>query len=201
LQKRLVGSTDIEVSAIGLGTVKFGRQEGVKYPLPFQLPSDQEIKKLLSVAMELGINLLDTAPAYGLSEERLGKCWVLCTKAGEEFTDGHSTYDFSKQAITQCVERSLKRLHTDYLDILLIHSNGDDERIIEEDNVFETLAQLKASGKIRAYGMSTKTIRGGLLTIDHADVAMVTYNHACTYVMRIKNKKGFSSRKPLQAVI
>jgi aryl-alcohol dehydrogenase-like predicted oxidoreductase len=184
LQKRVLGQTDIEVSAIGLGTVKFGRNQGVKYPAAFSLPSDDEIKNLLSVARELNINLLDTAPAYGVSEERIGKLlqgarndWVICTKAGEEFSDGESHYDFSKTAITQSVERSLQRLRTDYLDVVLIHSNGDDARIIEEENAFATLASLKSAGKIRAYGMSTKTVSGGMLAIDHADVAMVTYNH------------------------
>lgn len=187
MQKRRVGNTDIEVSVIGLGTVKFGRNQGVKYPAAFQLPSDDEIKNLLSVAADMEINLLDTAPAYGLSEERIGKClqgkrsdWVISTKAGEEFIDGRSTYDFSPAAITNSIERSLQRLRTDYLDIVLIHSNGDDERIIVEDDVFTTLAALKSAGKIRAFGMSTKTVAGGLLSVDHADVVMVTYNSECT---------------------
>lgn len=183
LQKRWIGQSDIEVSVIGLGTVKFGRNQGVKYPQAFSLPSDHDITNLLSCARELGINLLDTAPAYGTSEERLGKLlqgsrndWVITTKVGEEFVDGQSHFAFSKQAINQSVERSLTRLRTDYLDIVLVHSNGDDERIIHEDDVFNTLQSLKQSGKIRAYGMSTKTVAGGLKTIDYADVAMVSFN-------------------------
>lgn len=183
MQLNRLGKTDIEVSLIGLGTVKFGRQHGVKYPHAFTLPTDAEILQLLASAEELGINLLDTAPAYGTSEERLGTLlhgqrhrWVIATKAGEEFDGVNSHYDFSPQAITASVERSLQRLRTDYVDIVLIHSNGDDVRIIEEDHVFSTLAALKKAGKIRAYGMSTKTIAGGLLTVDLADVAMVSYS-------------------------
>lgn len=183
MQKRCLGQTGIEVSIIGLGTVKFGRNQGVKYPSAFTLPSDQALQDLISCAREIGINLLDTAPAYGASEERIGKLlsksrheWVLSTKVGEEFIDGISQYDFSRQATIQSVERSLKKLKTDYLDIVLVHSNGDDQHIIEEENIFETLEKLKDQGKIRAYGMSTKTIAGGLLTVDCADVAMVTYN-------------------------
>ncbi|OGT42351.1 MAG: aldo/keto reductase [Gammaproteobacteria bacterium RIFCSPHIGHO2_12_FULL_40_19] len=183
LQKRRLATTDIDVSVIGLGTVKFGRQQGVKYPTAFQLPTDKEAKILLNCARDLGINLLDTAPAYGVSEERLGKLlqgerqeWIISTKAGEEFVDGVSYFDFSKSALNASVDRSLKRLKTDYLDILFIHSNGDDERIIEEEDVFATLARLKNEGKIRAFGMSTKTVRGGLLTIANADIAMVTFN-------------------------
>src|SRR3990167_585300 len=92
-----LGSTDIFVSPIGLGTVKFGRNQGVKYPAHFTLPSDKEITTLLHLCLELGINLLDTAPAYGTSEERIGKClptsrkdWVIITKAGETFENGNS---------------------------------------------------------------------------------------------------------------
>ena len=183
MQKRYVGKTGIAVSVIGLGTVKFGRNQGVKYPAAFALPSDQALKELISYAKESGINLLDTAPAYGASEERIGKLlfksrhdWVISTKVGEEFIDGISQYDFSKQATIKSVENSLQKLKTDYLDIVLVHSNGNDQRIIEEENIFDTLAKLKDQGKIRAYGMSTKTITGGLLTVDYADIAMVTYN-------------------------
>ena len=185
MQKRRLGKTNIEVSVVGLGTVKFGRNQGVKYPEAYTLPTDQEIESLLAKAKELGVNLLDTAPAYGLSEERLGKIlqckrhdWIISTKVGEEFVNGESHFDFSPQAIQESVERSLKRLRTDYLDVVLVHSNGDDQRLIEEDHVFTTLAALKKDGKIRAYGMSTKTIAGGLLTVDLADLVMVTFNPA-----------------------
>ncbi len=181
MQKRRL-SADIEVSVIGLGTVKFGRNQGVKYPESFELPNDQTILNLLSQAKEAGINLLDTAPAYGFSEERIGKLltarhdWVIATKAGEEFLDGKSHFDFSQSAIEKSIHRSLKRLRTDYLDIVLIHSNGDDEKIIHEDEVFVTLNALKQAGKIRHIGMSTKTIKGGLLSVDQSDVVMVTFN-------------------------
>ncbi len=183
MQKIFLGNSSLQVSRVGLGTVKLGRNQGVKYPVAFQLPSDQEIQTLLACAQELGINLLDTAPAYGSSEERLGKLligaredWVLCTKVGEEFVDGQSEFNFTKDAICNSVERSLKRLQTDYLDIVLVHSNGEDVRLIEEFTVFETLSGLKKKGLIRAFGMSTKTIAGGMLAVDQSDVVMVAYN-------------------------
>lgn len=191
----------IQVSRIGLGTVKFGRNQGLHYPQAFEIPDDKTCIELLDCAQSLGINLLDTAPAYGLSEERLGKFlikqrekWVLCTKVGEEFRNGQSYFDFSPHYIKQSIDRSLKNLKTDYLDIVLVHSNGEDEKIIKEDNVFSTLAELKKTGKIRAYGMSSKTVAGGLLTVEHADVAMVTYNphavadHAVISAAQQKNK-------------
>lgn len=187
MKSRSIAQTDIQVSQLGLGTVKFGRNKGVKYPEAFQLPTDQDILKLLELAKSFGINLLDTAPAYGTSEERLGKLlkgqrdqWVLSTKVGEEFEKGNSYFDFSHAAIRKSIERSLKRLQTDFIDIVLVHSNGEDEKLILEENVFDTLLDLKRQGYIRAYGMSTKTEKGGKLAVDHSDVVMVTYNPVCT---------------------
>lgn len=178
-----LGQTGMSVSALGLGTVKLGRNAQVKYPAPFELPDDDQASSLLALARELGINLLDTAPAYGTSEERLGKLlhkqrqdWIISTKVGEEFIDGESTFNFTPAHVRYSVERSLRRLRSDYLDLVLVHSDGSDEEIIERYEVFDTLAELKRAGWIRAYGMSNKTVAGGLLTAKYADVAMVTYN-------------------------
>ena len=180
-----LGTTGIAVSPIGLGTVKFGRNTGVKYPAAFDLPDDNGILSLLDCCESLGINLLDTAPAYGTSEERLGKLlagrrhqFVLATKTGESFIDGKSFFDFSPIATKRSVEQSLRKLRTDWLDIVLVHSNGDDEKIIQQTDILETLQILKEKGWIRAFGFSGKTIEGGLLAAERSDVVMVTYNTA-----------------------
>lgn len=168
---------------LGLGTVKFGRNLQVKYPREFTIPDDRTLAGLLALAHDLGINLLDTAPAYGTSEERLGKLlkgqrdrWVLCTKVGEEFHGGRSLYDFSADATERSVERSLRRLDTDCLDIVLVHSDGNDREIITESGALDSLAKLKERGTIRAFGVSTKTVEGGLLALERCDVVMATYN-------------------------
>lgn len=183
--KRIAGTT-ISVSPMGFGTVKFGRNQGVKYPEQFTIPDDRQVLDLLSLASDLGMNLLDTAPAYGTSEERLGALfarnkglrdqWVICSKVGEEFENGESRFDFSEEYIRFSVERSLKRLNTDVIELMLVHSNGDDVRIIEQTGCLEVLADLKREGKILASGMSTKTVEGGILALQYSDVAMVTYN-------------------------
>lgn len=212
---RHLGKTDLNVSVLGLGLVKIGRKTQVKYPVLFELPSDQEVQILLDEARDVGINLLDTAPAYGLSEERLGNFlfknknrndWIICSKAGEEFDPetNQSSYCFTRDHINKSVERSLKKLRTDYLDILLIHSNGDDVRIIEEDNIFETLNILKSQGKIKYFGMSTKTIEGARLAIDQSDVVMLTYNlqeksEACMIEYAYQQGKGVLIKKGLQS--
>jgi aryl-alcohol dehydrogenase-like predicted oxidoreductase len=210
---RHLGSTDLKISVLGLGLVKIGRNTGVKYPKPFDLPSDPEVLNLLKTAQNLGINFLDTAPAYGNSEERLGKIfnknftrsdWIIETKVGEEFENNSSSFDFSPAHINKSVERSLKRLGTDYLDIVLVHSDGNDVKIIEQDEVFLSLEKLKQLGKIRAFGMSTKTLEGAKLAIDHSDLVMLTYNLKETGdgVMidyAHQNKKGVLIKKGLQS--
>ncbi len=183
LPRREIGDSGVLVSPLGLGTVKLGRSEGVKYPVAFAIPGDREATLLLATAQELGINLVDTAPAYGNSEQRLGTLlrgqrsqWVICTKVGEEFEGGRSRFDFSPEHIRFSVERSLRRLQTDHIDLVLVHSDGNDTEIIERHGALAALAQLKQAGKIRAFGMSTKTVEGGLLAARSADCVMLTHN-------------------------
>ncbi len=183
LEQSVIPGTTISVSPLGLGTVKIGRNQQVKYPESFTIPDDSTVLRLLDLCQSRGINLLDTAPAYGRSEERLGKLlghrrkdWVICGKVGEEFEQGQSRFDFTPEHIRFSVERSLKRLKTDYLDIMLVHSSGDDVAIINQSGCLETLETLKKEGLIRAIGMSTKTVAGGILALQSSDIGMVTYN-------------------------
>lgn len=180
---RPLGSTGLRVSPLGLGTVKLGRDQGVKYPNGFRIPDDTQARGLLTLARDLGINLIDTAPAYGVSEERLGPLlagqredWVIVSKVGEEFENGQSRFDFSAAHTRFSVERSLQRLRTDRIEMVLVHSDGDDLRILQDEGVYQTLAELKQEGKILAYGLSGKTPEGGLLALETGDCAMVTYN-------------------------
>ncbi|MFZ5956945.1 aldo/keto reductase [Pseudomonas knackmussii] len=180
---RPLGSTGLNVSPLGLGTVKLGRDQGVKYPNGFRIPDDREAADLLALARELGINLIDTAPAYGRSEERLGPLlrgqrqdWVIVSKTGEEFEDGQSRFDFSAAHTRLSVERSLRRLETDYIDLVLVHSDGNDLQILQHTEVYATLERLKQEGLVRGFGFSGKTVEGGLLALERGDCAMVTYN-------------------------
>lgn len=180
-----LGRTGLRVSPLGLGTVKFGRNQGVKYPSGFELPDEDALADLLALTRSLGINLLDTAPAYGASEERLGRLlsgqrddWVLIGKLGEEFEDGVSSYHFTPDHFRRSLERSLRRLRTDRIDILLIHSDGSDMAILQDDALMRTMADFKAEGTARAVGVSTKTVEGGIRTLEDMDVVMATYTAA-----------------------
>ena len=206
MQERALGRSSISVPPIGLGTVKLGRLAGLKYPaaqVPTALPDDEHVLLLLREAAKLGVTLIDTAPAYGQSERRLGELlylvqprqrWVLCSKVGEEFAasggeggesgaggeggEGTSHYDFTPKAIVASIERSLQRLRTDYLDLALLHFSSavNDEVILQKAEAYDILAMLKAQGKIRAIGASTSSLAGGIIAAQRCEVAMLTLN-------------------------
>lgn len=211
MRLRSLGKTGLKVSALGLGTVKFGRNQAVKYPEDFDLPDDSTIAGILDTARELGINLLDTAPAYGSSEERIGAAlqgqrqdWLICTKVGEEFDPGTglSRFDFSANHARRSIERSLKCLQTDWLDIVLVHSDGNDLGILRDMSVLSELARLKEKGLLRAFGVSTKTVKGGLAALELCDCVMVTYHHEDRTQLPVLDRaailgKGLMIKKPL----
>ncbi len=212
LPKRQLGNTDIFLSTLALGTVKFGRNTGVKYPTQFDIPDLKTCANLIDQAHDLGFNILDTAPAYGLSEQRLGDVlktrnsqdWLVCTKAGENYNSEtqESSFDFSPKAIKSSLENSLRLLNKTHIDIFLIHSNGDDLNILQQDEIIQTLHDLKTSGLIRAHGISTKTIAGGLAACELLDVVMVTHNlnyqdEICVINKAEKLNKGVLIKKGL----
>lgn len=185
MELRDLGSTGIRVSPLGLGTVKLGRNRQVKYPRPFEIPDDRAARTLLELARSLGINLLDTAPAYGTAQQRVGTLlpgsrgdWVIVSKVGEFFDADGSRFDFRPGTAIATVEQSLRALRTDYLDAVLIHSDGNDLAILNESGVVDALDDLKARGLIRATGISSKTVDGGLAAVERLDVVMATYNLA-----------------------
>jgi len=183
LPRTSLGKTGIDVSAIGFGSFKIGRNRGIKYPDGYELPGERACAELLEGILDLGINLIDTAPAYGMAEERIGRHlsqrredFVLSSKVGEQFIDGESIYQFGAEAVAESVENSLRRLQTDHLDLLFIHSNGDDLHILNDTDTVVAMQLLKRAGKARAIGLSGKTIEGAEAALDWADVLMVEYH-------------------------
>ena len=178
---RSLGNTGIQVSLLTLGTVKFGRVDGLKYPAAFDRPDDETLTTLFKRALDLGITAFDTAPAYGDSESRLGRLLattstplVVATKVGEEFAGGVSRHDFSATHTRMSVERSLQRLRREQLDLVCIHSDGNDVVNLEQREVLSTLVDLKRAGLIRAIGLSGKSADGILAAVRASiDVVMV----------------------------
>jgi aryl-alcohol dehydrogenase-like predicted oxidoreductase len=118
-----------------------------------------------------------------VSEERIGRLisqrrgeFVLATKVGETFADGVSHYDFSAEGLRASVERSLLRLGTAAIDVLLLHSDGRDLWIQNETDAVPVLRELKERGLVRAIGLSGKTVEGAFQALEWADVLMVEYH-------------------------
>lgn len=183
MDQRRLGQTGPLVTPLGYGAFKIGRNQQTKYAATYDLPSDAEVDRLLNGVLDLGLNYIDTAPAYGLSEERIGHSighrrneFTLSTKVGESFDGRQSTYDFSESAITASVQRSLRRLKTDVLDLVFIHSHADDIAIIKSTDAVPTLQRLREQGVIRQLGFSAKSLAGARTALAWADVLMLEFH-------------------------
>lgn len=171
------------MSPVGFGAFKIGRNEGIKYPRNYDLPDEATVERLLHRLLDLGVTYFDTAPAYGLSEDQIGKFlshrrseFVLSTKAGETFEQGHSTHDFSPEGIRISVERSLRRLRTDVLDVVFLHAPRTDLPVIEKTDAVLSLLKLRERGLIRAVGFSGYSAAAFRRAIDALDAIMVEYH-------------------------
>lgn len=157
-----LGQTGLEVSKLCLGFMSFG-DASVGFHSGWLL-NEEDSRKIIKKSLELGINFFDTANGYakGTSEEILGRAIrdfadrdevVIATKVffGDGLHEGRNTTGLSRKAIFNQVEASLKRLGTDYIDILYIH-RWDYHTPIEE--TMAALNDLVRSGKVRYLGAS-----------------------------------------------
>lgn len=199
MTSRKLGQSSLAVTPIGFGAFKIGRNEGIKYAASYDLPGERQVGELLRAVLSLGVNYFDTAPAYGASEERIGRFVAaeglpaicvgeaessassrarLCisTKVGETFESGRSTYDFSAEAINASLARSRKRLCADVLDLVFIHAHADDLAILRDTDAVKTLQVARDAGAVRAIGLSGKTPEAALAALDWADAIMVEYH-------------------------
>lgn len=183
MDRRPLGDSGLDVTPIAYGAFKIGRNEGTKYPAGYELPSDLEAAELLKGILDLGIGLVDTAPAYGCSEQRigdvLGPCrseFLLSTKVGEIREDGVSRYDFSPEHVEHSLQCSLQRLQTDHVDLLLVHSDGRDLEIQSDPLFLQAMQAQKERGLARTIGFSGKTTEGISRALDWSDVVMVEYH-------------------------
>lgn len=153
---RILGSTDLEVSVIGVGTWQFGGEWGHDF-------TQAEADAILDEAEAQGINLIDTAECYGdhLSERLIGDYlarrdrsrWIVATKFGHRF---HSfmdrTDDFSLAGVRLQLEASLRALRVDAIDIYQFHSGSDG--LFRNQELWTMLDEQKRAGKIRRLGIS-----------------------------------------------
>ena len=143
---RPLGSTGLMVSALGLGAMQVGSPA----------LSESRAAELLNAALDLGINFVDTAPAYGLAEERIGRHlahrrgeFVLATKVGYGVP---GIADWSYESVVRGVEQACQRMQTHWIDVAQLHSC--DLLTLQQGGVVEALQRCLADGKIRIAGYS-----------------------------------------------
>jgi predicted aldo/keto reductase-like oxidoreductase len=140
MQKRVLGRAGWQISVIGFGAIK----------LP-QI-SQKECDVLLNRAIDLGINFVDTADCYGDSEEKIGRA---LNRRRNEFYLSTKIDERDGSGVLKKLERSLKRLRTDWIDLILFHDvRGDEYDKIFESGGYEALVKAKRQGKVSQIGIS-----------------------------------------------
>ncbi|MGE5401117.1 MAG: aldo/keto reductase [Ignavibacteriales bacterium] len=156
-----------EVSVIGFGAWAIGGRDWGK-------TDDSESIAAINEALDRGVNFLDTADVYGFghSEELIARVIkdrgkgniFIATKAGSDFYDYKNEAgevevkpNYTKDYLISAAERSLKRLNLETLDLLQLHSPGID--LLERDDPWEAIYQLKKDGKIRLAGLSVQSFK------------------------------------------
>ena len=149
MKYRRLGTSNLKVSVLCLGTMMFGRQT-----------NDEEASRIVGSARDNGINFIDTADVYneGASEKLLGKLlagqrdhWVLASKLGNKAGEGINQSHYSRSWLMAQTHAILARLDTDYLDILYLHRDFHDENLEE---AVRAIGDLIRAGKIRGFGLS-----------------------------------------------
>jgi aryl-alcohol dehydrogenase-like predicted oxidoreductase len=159
MQKRKLGRTGLEVSPIALGGAAFTYVHKAAGWDPLTEDGRQIVYKTINTALDNGINYLDTAPAYGngYSETLFGE--VMKTRRKDCVLASKVWYELDYQGVINSVHESLKRLQTDYIDILQIHGRmytPAEVDHIRKDGPLDALLKLREEGKIGHIGITTE---------------------------------------------
>lgn len=179
MKYRKLGGTGILVSEVGFGAWGIGgRTAGAT---SYGDTDDAQSLRALGRALDLGITFFDTSSAYGSghSEVLIGRAVagrrdkaVIATKAG--YDDWTKPPDFSPGAIRRSTELSLKRLGTDYLDVMQLHNPPSE--VLSRDETRQALTVLQTEGKIRSWGVSAKNPAGAIEALRVAEAPIVQAN-------------------------
>lgn len=147
MEKRTLGKTEMDVSVLGLGAAEIG----------FEGVPQNVVETLLNSALDAGLNVIDTAECYADSEEKIGNTvghrrgdFFLFTKCGH--SSGLDLPDWDPRMLEQSIERSLKRLQTDHVDLLQLHSCS--EEMLRKGDVIAVVQKARDAGKTRFIGYS-----------------------------------------------
>src|SRR5205809_4390802 len=148
MENRTFGRTNLSVSVLGFGGA----------PIGYLNTDRQRVSRVLTLLLDGGVNLIDTAASYHGSEELIAETignrrdqFVLVSKCGGKLDDIDAPA-WSPQLITQTVDRSLRRLKTDRIDVMLLHTCGME--VLEKGDALAALAKARDAGKIRHAGYS-----------------------------------------------
>ena len=203
---RTLGRTGLRVSDVGFGAMTIGGEI-------FGATDDQESLRALHRALDLGMNFIDTADAYGRghSEELLAQVLktrrnevILATKGGNQFTVRQGLRNFDPDYITSALENSLKRLQIETIDLYQLHNPSPE--VIRKGEIFERLDRCKREGKIRYYGVSLEKTTDGIVAIETGkpDTLQVVYNmlhqdpEGQLFPLAQKENIGIIARVPLE---
>jgi aryl-alcohol dehydrogenase-like predicted oxidoreductase len=148
MTRHTLGKTGLSVSALGFGAAPIGYLE----------VEQNRVSTILNMLLDRGLNLIDTAAVYEGSEELIGNAvshrrheFVLVSKCGRQAGEVKGE-DWSEKLILDSVDQSLKRLKTDYLDIMLLHSCGLE--VLKKGEAIGALIKARDAGKVRFPGYS-----------------------------------------------
>jgi aryl-alcohol dehydrogenase-like predicted oxidoreductase len=180
MKYRRLGKTEIFVSEIGFGAWGIG---GIsKGATSYGLTDDGSSIRALNCALDSGINFFDTSNVYGdgHSENLIGKTFLkardrvlIATKVG--LINYEEPADFSIKNLSQSLQNSLKRLKTDYIDLLQLH-NPSPHIFQQNDEILNWVGQLIKKGIIRAFGVSVKSPEEGIGAIEHLKAESIQVN-------------------------
>ncbi len=181
LRKRRLGRTNLEVSEISLGCVEIGLPYGIPAGGELQRPPEDEAERILHTALDLGVNHLDTARAYGESEAIIGRVlkdrrdeFILTTKIPVHKQAGLSTAEL-REHCRSSIETSLAALQTDRIDIVLLHTSGPE--ILRRSDMPEILGE-ECGRFVRFFGASVYGMESARVAIDSGwcDCVQIAYS-------------------------
>jgi aryl-alcohol dehydrogenase-like predicted oxidoreductase len=182
MEFRSLGRTGLKVSEIGLGTVELGLDYGIAEARAPLKPSKDDAARVLNQALDSGINFIDTARVYGVSEEIIG--WALNSRRKEyilasKVTGGADAIgaDGTPRAhVTSSVQQSLQALRTDVIDLMQIHSVSASD--LRRGELTDILQEFQKAGSIRFLGATTYGEEAALAALEDGrfDCIQVAYN-------------------------
>jgi aryl-alcohol dehydrogenase-like predicted oxidoreductase len=183
-EKRSLGATGLRVTLVGFGALEIGRDWGIGHGDTRNRPDEAGAAEVLNAALDLGVNLIDTASAYHRSEQRIGKFiadrrneYVLASKCGEHNDEPGTFYDFSYHAVRESIRRSRELLRSDVIDLMQIHFGPEPAKVLDDGECVRAMKDAREAGEIRLLGAS---IGGAVLErcIDGGDFQVVQVGYS-----------------------